>query len=98
MLFVIVALKSLTELALAFIAGRFLVGLLAGSRRQHNIFWQMLNLAAQPPLWLTRQISPKRILDRHIPLAAMSWLAVTWVMLVVAKIDWCVRQGVSTCL
>jgi hypothetical protein len=98
MLLVIVVLKSLTELALAFVVARFLVGLLAGSNRQHNIFWQMLNLAARPPLWLTRRISPQLILDQHIPLAAVSWLTVVWIALVVAKIDWCVREGVSTCL
>jgi hypothetical protein len=98
MLFVIITLKTLTELALAFILGRFLVGLFAGANRQNNIFWRIFNLAAKPPLWLTRRISPRLILDQHIPLAAASWLSVAWVLLVVAKIDGCIREGVSKCL
>jgi hypothetical protein len=89
--------KSLIELSLMFILGRFLLGLMAGAKRQTNIFWQMLDIASKPALWLTRKISPKLVLDQHIPLAAASWLLVAWVFVTKAKIDLCLDAAVATC-
>ena len=97
MLLAIVIAKSLIELSLMFILGRFILGLLAGAKRQTNVFWQLLDVAAKPALWLTRRISPKLILDQHIPLAAASWLIVAWVLVVKAKIDLCLELGAAAC-
>ena len=97
MLLAVVIAKSLIELSLMFIVGRFLLGLLAGAKRETNVFWQLLDVAAKPALWLTRRISPKLILDRHIPLAATSWLIVAWVLVVKAKIDLCLQLGATAC-
>lgn len=97
MLLAVVIAKSLIELSLMFIAGRFVLGLLAGAKRQTNVFWQLLDVAAKPALWLTRRISPKLILDRHIPLAAASWLIVAWVLVVKLKIDLCLQLGAAAC-
>jgi len=97
MLFVIVILKSLIELALMFLIGRFVLGLLAGAKRHTNVFWQLLDVASKPAIWLTRRISPTQILDKHIPLAAVSLLMIAWVLVVIAKIDLCLQIGVSAC-
>ena len=97
MLLVVVILKSLIELSLMFILGRFLLGLMAGAKRQTNIFWQMLDIAAKPALWLTRAVSPKLILDQHIPLAAASWLLVAWVLAVKTKVDLCIEATGGLC-
>ena len=97
MLFLIFILKSCIELSLLFLAGRFLLGLLAGAKRQANIFWQLLDVASKPSLWLTRRVSPKLILDQHIPLAAASWLVIAWVLVVMAKIDICLQVGAAAC-
>ncbi len=97
MLLTIVILKSLIELSLMFIVGRFVLGLLAGAKRQTNVFWQLLDVAAKPSLWLTRKVSPKLILDQHIPLATVSWLLVAWVLVVKTKIDLCMELGASAC-
>lgn len=97
MLLAVVIAKSLIELSLMFIVGRFILGLLAGAKRETNMFWQLLDVAAKPTLWLTRRISPKLILDRHIPLAAASWLIVAWMLVVMAKIDLCLQSGASSC-
>lgn len=97
MLLFLVILKSLAELALMFIAGRFILGLLAGKKKQTNVFWQLLDVAAKPALWFTRRISPKLILDQHIPLAAASWLLIAWVLVVMAKVDMCLQAGGAAC-
>ena len=97
MLLAVVIAKSLIELSLMFIVGRFLLGLLAGSNRDNNVFWQLLDVASKPALWLTRKISPKLILDQHIPLATSSWLLIAWVLVVQLKIDICLELGVASC-
>ena len=93
MFLAIVILKSLIELSLMFVVGRFILGLLAGAKRQTNVFWQLLDVASKPSLWLTRRFSPKLILDQHIPLAAVSWLIIAWVLVVMLKIDLCLQVG-----
>ncbi|MEY3061111.1 MAG: hypothetical protein RI994_363 [Pseudomonadota bacterium] len=65
MLLAVVIAKSLIELSLMFIVGRFLLGLLAGPNRDNNVFWQLLDVASKPALWITRKISPRLILDTH---------------------------------
>ena len=97
MLLAVVIAKSLIELSLMFIVGRFLLGLLAGPNRDHNVFWQLLDVASKPALWLTRKVSPKLILDQHIPLATSSWLLIAWVVVVQLKIELCLELGVASC-
>ena len=97
MLLAIVILKSLIELSLMFVVGRFILGLLAGAKRQTNVFWQLLDVASKPSLWLTRQVSPKLILDQHIPLATSSWLLIAWVLTLQLKIEICLEMGSAAC-
>jgi len=97
MLLTVVIAKSLIELSLMFIVARFVLGLLAGAKRSTNVFWQLLDIAARPALWITRRVSPKLILDQHIPLAAASWLLIAWVVMVKIKIDLCFQAGAAAC-
>jgi hypothetical protein len=97
MLLAVVIAKSLIELSLMFIVARFVLGLLAGRKRDSNVFWQLLDVAAKPALWITRKVSPKLILDQHIPLAASIWLLITWVLVLKVKIDLCLAMGAAAC-
>jgi hypothetical protein len=97
MLLAVVIAKSLIELSLMFIVGRFLLGLLAGTKRDTNVFYQLLDVASKPALWITRKISPRLILDQHIPLATCSWLLIAWVMVLQLKIELCLELGIATC-
>jgi hypothetical protein len=97
MLLIVVILKSLIELSLMFIVARFLLGLMAGAKRTTNVFWQLLDVASKPALWITRKISPKLILDQHIPLATASWLIIAWVLVVKLKVDMCLQAGAAIC-
>jgi hypothetical protein len=96
-LLAVVIAKSLIELSLMFIVGRFLLGLLAGPNRDSNVFWQLLDVASKPALWITRRLSPRLILDQHIPLATSSWLIIAWVVVVQMKIEMCLEMGIATC-
>jgi hypothetical protein len=97
MLLLVDSLKLISEIALLSLAGRWVLGLLAGSKRDGNVFYRVLDIAASPFIRLIRLISPPVVLDRHVPLAAFMLLIVCWVMLTMAKIGLC-KSGVNVCL
>lgn len=97
MLTALVIVKALLELALMFILGRAALGLLIGSRRTRNVFWQMLDIAARPALWLTRAISPKIVPQRYISATSLAWLLAAWLVVLKMKIEACLSHGLGTC-
>jgi hypothetical protein len=76
MLLAITAIKLLAEIALLALLGRWLLGLLAGAKREGNVFYQVLSIVTRPVERMTRLLSPRVVLDRHIPLATALLLAV----------------------
>lgn len=92
-----VIVKALAELALMALVGRFLVGILAGATREKNVFWQMLDILARPIIRATRFITPKIVLDQHVPLAAFFLLSFVWLLATQAKIAACLELGVEAC-
>jgi hypothetical protein len=92
-----VILKAVTELALMALLGRFIVGLLAGANRESNVFWRLLDIIARPPLKLARWISPKIVLDRHVPLAAFFLTGFIWLIALQGKVAACVEAGMAVC-
>ena len=44
-----------------------------------------------------RLISPKVVIDRHVPLVAFCLLLFVWVVATVSKIGLCVQIGVQQC-
>ena len=98
MLFLISAVKLLAEIALLAIAGQWVLGLLAGAGRDSNPFYQVLNIITRPVIKAVRFVTPRVVLDRHVPLAAFALLAIVWIGATLAKINYCVRIGVEQCL
>lgn len=49
--------------------GQFLVGVFAWGRRERNPVYQLFGIVARPAIGLVRAITPRLVLDRHIPLA-----------------------------
>ena len=77
--------------------GRWVLGLLAGQKRESNLFYQILDMAARPFVWAARRISPRVVLDRHVPLVAFCLLAVTWLLVTFWRIQICIEMGVHLC-
>ena len=97
----LVVVKSLIDFAVMFIVGRAVLGFLVGSKRIQHVFWQILDIAARPALAFTRAVSPKVVLDRHIPLATLAWLLVAWFVVLKMKIETCLwyslAHGLNSC-
>jgi hypothetical protein len=89
--------KLVAEIALLALAGRWLLGVLAGAKRDQNLFYQVLDIMAKPFVRTARWISPRQIIDRHVPLVAFSLLMFIWLVATIAKINLCVQIGVELC-
>ena len=89
--------KMVAEIALLSLAGQWLLGLLAGSKRSSNLFYQVLSIMTKPFVRLARAISPSLVLDRHVPLVTFLMLSVVWVICLLAKVRICVQVGMEMC-
>jgi len=90
--------KLIAEIALMAMAGQWLLGLLAGARKEQNVFYQVLRIMTRPFVGAARLITPPRlVLDRHVPLVAFLLLLVVWMGATLYKIQTCVRIGVELC-
>jgi hypothetical protein len=51
------------------LVGQFIVGAFAWGRREQNPIYQLLGIIARPAVSLVRLVTPRIVLDRHIPIA-----------------------------
>jgi len=97
LLLVVEIVKLLAEIALMCLAGQWVLGLLAGRKRDQNLFYQLFQVLTKPLIAGARLVSPKLVLDRHLPLVAFLMLVFVWIVATMTKIDLCVRMGVHLC-
>jgi len=90
-------LKMLAEIALLALAGQWVLGLLAGAKREQNLFYQLFQVLTRPLIAGARLVSPRVVLDRHLPLVTFLLLFFVWLVATITKIDICVRMGVHLC-
>jgi hypothetical protein len=89
--------KLVCEIALLALAGRFLLGLLAGQKKESNFFYKALEAMTKPFVSAARFITPKAILDRHVPFVAFLLIGFIWVISVIEKVRICTAIGVELC-
>ena len=97
MLLLVSSIKLVAEIALLALVGRFILGLLAGAKRAGNPFYAVLDVLVRPFIRLTRLITPKLVLDQHVPLAPFFLLLFVWLLASGYKISLCVQLGLQAC-
>lgn len=85
-------------IALLALVGQFVLGLLAGAKRDSNVFYKLLEVVASPFVKLMRLLTPRVVLDRHVPLATFLVLCVLLVLLSILRITLCLETGVNVCV
>lgn len=98
MLLIVSSVKLIAEIALMALAGQFVLGLLAGSKRDTNFFYRLFQVLTGPFTKGMRRITPRAVLDRHIPLATFVALLMVWLIATIARINICLKVGVQQCL
>jgi hypothetical protein len=97
MLIVVTAFKLVAEIALFALCGQWLLGFLTSTRRNGNPFYAFLKLLGHPWVSAARWLSPKIVLDRHLPLVAFFLMLIIWTAASLAKIGICLKTGVNLC-
>lgn len=94
---VLTLLQLLLYIPLLALAGQGLLYVLAGDRRETNLFYQLLRLLSKPFTWVVRKVSPAKVADQHVPVATFLLLMVAYLVVTFERIDHCVRIGVELC-
>lgn len=97
MLLFLSALKLVIEIALLSLLGQGLLYLLAGPRRDTNLFYQLLQMLTRPFVAVARRLTPAKVADRHVPFVVFFLLAVAWLIVTFEKIRYCVGVGMEGC-
>ena len=91
-LFLVTIAKALVEIAALFIIGQGILYLLAGAKREGNFFYQLLRITTRPVFGIVRLLTPKFVVDRHVPWVALMVLFWLWLALTFAKIQICAER------
>ena len=83
------ALKLVIEVALLCLLGQGVLYVLAGPRRDDNLFYQLLKMATRPFVAVVRRLTPSKVADQHVPVVVFFLLAVAWMVVTFEKINHC---------
>ena len=89
--------KLIAEIALLALLGQWILGLLAGAKKDQNLFYQILQIIGRPFVAVARFLSPRIVLDRHVPLVAFLLLFFVWLAATLYRIRTCLEIGVELC-
>jgi hypothetical protein len=83
----VIILKALAEVALCAFLGQGILYLFAGAKRETNFVYTTFKMLTSPVTKVTRLITPRVILDRHVAFVAFFLLLLVWVGLTITKIS-----------
>lgn len=84
-LLILSILRALVEVALLALLGQGAVALLAGTKRHTNPIYQLFAIITKPVLRVVRFVTPKPVMDKHLPFVAFFLLFWLWIFLAWAK-------------
>ncbi|HXV06827.1 MAG TPA: hypothetical protein VD791_02275 [Burkholderiales bacterium] len=87
--------RALVEVAGWFLLGQGVLYVLAGARRDQNPVYRLFRLITSPVVRATRALTPRVIVDRHVPVVAFFLLFWIWIALQVLKRHLCALHGLA---
>lgn len=88
-------LRALVEVAGFALLGQGVLAVLAGKYRHDNLFYKILQTITRPVTRLVRAITPRLVIDAHIPYVTFFLLFWLWIALAVAKRTLCASHGLQ---
>ena len=89
--------KLICEIALLALLGQALLYVLAGPKRDSNVFYQLLKVLTNPFTKPTRLITPRQVADRHVPFVTFFFLMLVWGVVTFEKISHCISVNMVGC-
>jgi hypothetical protein len=97
MLLLVLVIKLMAEIALMALLGQWLLGLMIGARREHNLFYRLLQTVARPPTALAQRLQPRSWPAERAPALAALLVGVVWLAATAAKLRLCLLLGAAAC-
>ncbi len=97
MLFFLNTAQLLLYIGLLALLGQGLLFILAGAKRDTNMFYQLFVVVNKPWTYVAALIAPKQIAKKHYPFVAFCIVAVLYLSVTIAKIEHCVSVGIASC-
>ena len=90
-------LQLVLYIALLALLGQGLLYVLAGAKRDTNIFYQLLKIVSKPFTLVVRRLTPAKVADRHVPVIAFGLLLIAYAVVTFEKINYCVGLNMVGC-
>lgn len=87
--------RAIVEVAGFSLLGQGLLALFAGRSRDQNVVYRLFQIVTGPVVKAARIITPRLVVDRHIPLVAFFLLFWLWIGLAMAKRYICLQYGLD---
>lgn len=94
-IFLISVARALIEVAGYALMGQGVLAVLAGKSRDQNAVYRLLQSVTTPAVKAVRFLTPRVVIDRHIPVVTFFILFWLWIGLALAKRHICAAQGLS---
>lgn len=88
-------LRTLVEVAGFALLGQGILAVLAGKYREQNLFYRVLRIVTGPVVRAVRFVTPRFILDAHVPVLTFFLLFWLWIVLALVKRHLCGLQGLA---
>lgn len=92
-LMIVSVLRALVEVAGFFLLGQGVLYVLAGASREKNVVFLLFRVITKPVVKAVRFITPKQIVDKHVPVVAFFLLFWLWIGLAYARRGICIADG-----
>lgn len=80
-------------IALLALAGQGVLFVLAGARRENNLFYTLLRVISKPFTVPVRKITPKQVADEHVPVVTFFLLLILYAIVTFERADLCVTAN-----
>jgi len=78
--------------ALLALAGQGVLYLLAGERREQNLFYTWLRVISKPFTVPMRRVTPRQVADRHVPVVTFFVLLIAYAIVSFERMDICLTS------
>lgn len=80
-------------IALLALVGQGVLYVLAGAKRETNMFYTLLRVISKPFTVPVRKITPKQVADQHVPLVTFFLLVILYAIVTFERADLCVTSN-----
>lgn len=80
-------------IALLALVGQGILFVLAGAKRESNVFYKLLQVLSKPFTLPVRKITPKLVSDSQVPLVTFLLLVVLYAVVTFERADLCVKSN-----